>query len=275
MTDRLFDVGKPKEEPAPHKNKSANAPKKYRAGLEIHYAGQRLVLPEEKTEDQVFAFLNDNYFPEVTPDRANLRHDKEKDRLVVALSSFKKGTEDLPLPSDADPPVRRIRTRWGDYKVRATGAGLFYAPLDAAPPPRPAHALRHGRAPLDLFDAAVSLFRARRDREVVLEIIHDRRGAGGRGSFHLVYPSQRDATAGSVTYDPFPESEDIAVCVNLHSHGLLPAYFSATDDEYELKSGLYGVVGDLGGETPSAAFRSSCDGYFAAVPLEALFDEAR
>ncbi len=63
---------------------------KHPAGMEIHHAGHKLALPEEMTEAEVFAFLSDD-FPEVTADRAEIREDKQKGRLVVAFKSFKKG----------------------------------------------------------------------------------------------------------------------------------------------------------------------------------------
>jgi PRTRC genetic system protein A len=107
--------------------------------------------------------------------------------------------------------------------------------------------------------------------EAVVEIFHDRRG----DSFHLFRPEQREATAGGVTYDPLPETEDVFCYLNLHSHNRMPAFFSETDDEYETKTGLYGVIGRLGAAgKPEAVFRMSCGGNFVYLGAERLFDDA-
>lgn len=86
---------KPVAKPQPEKKTqarpaSSTVAKKYPAGMEIHHAGQKLALQKEMTEAEVFAFLSDD-FPEVTADRAEIREDKHKSRLVVAFESFKKG----------------------------------------------------------------------------------------------------------------------------------------------------------------------------------------
>lgn len=98
LFDLMGDEGKQFKKPEPKpsaqkkdaKNTPTSATKKFPVGMEIHHAGQKLALPKEMTEAEVFTFLADD-FPEVTADRAEIREDKHKGRLVVAFKSFKKG----------------------------------------------------------------------------------------------------------------------------------------------------------------------------------------
>jgi PRTRC genetic system protein A len=62
------------------------------------------------------------------------------------------------------------------------------------------------------------------------------------------------------------------LAVDLHSHGALPAFFSATDDaddEGEVK--LAGVLGNIDTDTPSAAFRLCALGLAVDVGTPAGF----
>ena len=87
-------------------------------------------------------------------------------------------------------------------------------------------------------------------------------------------PPQRNATAGSVEYDPLPETDDIFRYMNVHSHNRMDAFFSGTDDEYENATGIYGVIGRVEDEKPEALFRASCGGLFVPLHVEDLFDDA-
>lgn len=64
---------------------------KFAAGTPLHYSGHKLELPEEMDAEAIFAWLSDD-FPELSSDRADVREDKQKERLVIDLKSFKKGS---------------------------------------------------------------------------------------------------------------------------------------------------------------------------------------
>lgn len=61
----------------------------------------------------------------------------------------------------------------------------------------------------------------------------------------------------------------------IHSHHTMSAYFSATDNSSEIRSGFYGVVGRIHLDRPEAAFRSSCGGVFKQVTANRLFEPTR
>ena len=66
----------------------------YEAGTKLRYVGhlgrEDIELAEPMNKKQVIDFLQDVY-PEVTPERAKFRYDKEKNQIVVTMGSFNKG----------------------------------------------------------------------------------------------------------------------------------------------------------------------------------------
>ncbi len=86
--------------------------------------------------------------------------------------------------------------------------------------------------------------------------------------WELVIPPQ-EQSAYQVMSAPVTSGDQVGLI--LHSHGSLPAFFSAIDDASEQDGFLYGVVGGLAGEDPSRLslkFRAGHAGYF--LPLEVM-----
>ncbi len=185
---------------------------------------------------------------------------------------------DLPR-NDALPPVARVAARDGVYEVRTTLAGRFVVKLPETPGIRDllegapaAPELAEGffatvpKAPTDLLARAVGVFRERPDTEALVDVVFDRRDA----SFRLVWTEHR-ATAASVDFDPLPETDDVFVYCQIHSHHRMEAFFSSTDDREELRTLIYGVVGRVGLRRPHALFRYSCGGHFRHLRAADLF----
>jgi hypothetical protein len=273
---------KPEEKkPAQSKTGSGNAankpePKRYPAGMEIHHAGHKLALPKEMTEEEIYAFLSDD-FPEVTAERAEIRHDKQKNCLEIAFKSFKKGaegprtltvlTEPPSSKGGSRPPVFRLLGEGGVYEVRKTGLGTFIARVPCEREVREGFYPAIPKAPASLLAKTVRIFTEMPDREAVVNVVFDRQ----EGEFHLIWNEQSGATAGSVTYEPLPETERLLPYVEIHSHNRMPAFFSKTDDSYEVRSGLYGVIGRVHRPRPQAVFRYSCGGIFRPLRAEQIF----
>ncbi len=99
----------------------------------------------------------------------------------------------------------------------AVDAPLPYAPLQASVVPA------NGPVPLALLHTFAAWASADADREIaaVIEICGD--------GYQLRRIDTEDRSAGHVTYDDRLVDDDRLV-VDLHSHGRLDAYFSATDD---------------------------------------------
>ncbi len=265
---------------------------KFAAGTPLHYSGHKLELPSEMDAEAIFAWLSDD-FPELSSDRADVREDKAKERLVIDLKSFKKGAGPaeilarIPGPDTgggAPPsPVRRVKAPDGFYEIRTTSIGAFVA---AAPDeriaklgtavaaiPHVASAPREGfypalpKAPSELLERTVAIFAEIPEHEAVVNVVYDRT----QGRYHLIWTEQRDATSGSVTYDPIPETDRFVPYAEIHSHNRMTAFWSATDDAHEVRTLLYGVVGRVDAELPEAAFRLFCGGIFLPLRASEIF----
>ncbi len=261
---------------------AANKPKVYPEGTLVVHQGDHKTLDKEMTEREVYDLFNEDH-PDVSFDRYELLEDKEKKRFWFKAKGFKKGgrpeKDGRPLtvltdvPADRVekfPPVCRVLGEDGVYEMRRTALGVFIAPIGSVLDVREGFYPEVPKAPARLLAAVVAAFRDRPKHEAVVEIFYDRRD----GSFKPYWPPQRDATAGSVEYDPLPETDDVFRYMNIHSHNRMRAFFSATDDEYENATGLFGVIGRVGDEKPEALFRASCGGLFVPLDVEDLFDDA-
>lgn len=83
-------------------------------------------------------------------------------------------------------------------------------------------------------------------------------------------PADSEGTPGSLTY-PRPEhTATLSPCIDLHTHGTAPAFFSATDDAddaHDVKIAI--VLGNLDQPIPTIAARLCCLGVFIPVNVSA------
>ena len=262
------------------KTATKTKPKSYPEGTLVVHQGDHKTLDKEMMEKEVYDLFNDDH-PDVSMDRYELLEDKEKKRYWFKAKGFKKGgrpeKDGLPLSiltavpdyRGKNPPALR-HVLGGDtvYEWRRTPLGSFIAPVESDVEVQPGfYPNRVPKAPVQLLASVIEAFRDRPKHEAVLEIFYNRRD----GSFKPYWPPQRNATAGSVEYDPLPETEDVFRYVNIHSHNTMHAFFSRTDDEYETATGIYGVIGRVEDVRPEALFRFSCGGLFGQLGVEDLF----
>ena len=101
---------KPEAKPGAKKGAGAKTgPTKYPAGTEVRYQRHSLALPEEMTAKEVLDWLPEDDFPELAHEETELRHDKEKNRLVPVRKAQKKGDVPPASPSCGSPRRRRGR----------------------------------------------------------------------------------------------------------------------------------------------------------------------
>ena len=120
--------------------------------------------------------------------------------------------------------------------------------------------LAHGPIPARLFEVGLRWFLGAPHTERFFAVRWDGR------SYRLVAPEQ-EGTATSLEYAP-----PAGVVAEFHSHGSLPAFFSATDDRDEQGFRIYGVVGRLDGPEPELSLRVGVYGHFAPVDWPQVFD---
>ncbi len=139
-------------------------------------------------------------------------------------------------------------------------------PIRGLAPLKPRFRLKVPRLPGRLLAAVLAdARRARRPDGSLNEALYHFRHDGAR--VRVVKPPQR-AGAGSVVG---AESGAADVLLDLHSHGNMRAFWSATDDGDEQGFRAYGVIGRLD-TRPEIRLRLGVYGYWFPLPVTALFD---
>jgi len=166
------------------------------------------------------------------------------------------------------------------YQYLLAGNGLFVrtetrfwaacipvsrCPVRGLPEMKPRFALKVPRLPGGLLTAVIGDARQRRGadgrlHEALYRFHHD----GQR--VQVIRPVQQ-ATPGSVSTQQVGGSDTL---LELHTHGSMAAYWSATDDKDEQGACLYAVLGKLDGR-PELKLRVGIFGYWYRLPLTAVF----
>ena len=121
---------------------------------------------------------------------------------------------------------------------------------------------------MSLLSEIITLFRQTPQKEAHVNLVYDRE----RARYELVRTEVAgSASAGRVSYEHLPHTEDRFVVAEIHSHHAMSAYFSRTDNDNERRSGVYGVIGRIDRDRPHAAFRYSCGGVFEPLYASEIF----
>lgn len=128
-----------------------------------------------------------------------------------------------------------------------------------------------GTIPIPLLDAFIAAGRAELPNEVAGGLIYSTQ----RKALRLVIYEAVCSTAHGIEYRMPLLAGDESIAVDLHTHGVLPAFWSATDDRDDRSVKVAGVFGNLDREEPSAAFRLVLNGMYRplAHPWEAVAEE--
>lgn len=124
-----------------------------------------------------------------------------------------------------------------------------------------------GTIPIALLDVFIAAGRAGLPNEIAGGLIY----SAQRRTLRLAIFEAVRSTAHGIEYRMPPLARDESLAVDLHTHGLLPAFWSATDNRDDRSVKVAGVFGNLDREEPSAAFRLVLNGMYRplAHPWEA------
>lgn len=299
LFDLLGDEGKKYKKKKPEQNKGAAAkasekekkePAVYKAGTEIAYAGHKMNLPSDMDEEQILKFLEDP-FPELADkEQTEFRYDTERNRLVPTRKALKKGAGCGPAagltsspapprkmevltraPEEPLPPVHRRLGADGVYEVRATSLGVFTAKLAASERMSESVRLKLPKPPAGMLRRVVEIFKQNPDSEDLLTLVYDH-----TEDRHRLVRLEQQSSAVRVHYDALVEDDRFTTFCEIHSHHRMPPFFSTVDDSSEAVSGgLFGVIGYIEDEKPSAMFRYSCGGHFRSLRAGQLFETAQ
>lgn len=140
-------------------------------------------------------------------------------------------------------------------------------PVRGLRPLQPAIHLRYGRLPSTMLQHCIADARqASNEHGHLLETLYHVHLI--EGHYRLVKPPQTASPSSVMTTETYPNT-----LLDLHTHGNMPAFFSATDNRDEQGLRFYGVIGKLDSDEPEMKLRLGCYGYFYECPLETLFME--
>ena len=126
------------------------------------------------------------------------------------------------------------------------------------------------KIPQGFLTAIVSYFRQDLTKEAIVKVTYNK----VLRRFFLRYPNMEETTAEKsyiiYNFSRWIKRDEITV-LDIHSHNTMPAFFSDTDDADEWIPGLYGVIGSLGSEKPTMAFRFSGFGISKTLDVSELF----
>jgi PRTRC genetic system protein A len=118
-----------------------------------------------------------------------------------------------------------------------------------------------GTIPIALLDAFIAAGRARLPNEIAGGLIYS---AKTQTLWLAVYESVH-STAQGIDYRMPSLAYDESIAVDLHTHALLPAFWSATDNADDRSIKVAGVFGNLDRDQPSAAFRLVLNGMYRTL----------
>jgi PRTRC genetic system protein A len=194
-------------------------------------------------------------FPELSKQRTKMEYDEKKNIICPMVTGGKKGayfsqglkgfffrSKDL---FEKKEPINILAARDGYYEVRENTIGVFVskAPVvEELEPCREGFKLSLPKIPETLFAQLVSFFAdyAMNEVEVMGVFYWDNENE----LYILDVPFQEVSKVKvDACYSQFPQH--VIKVAEIHSHNTMRAYFSGVDDEDELGTMLYGVVGRL------------------------------
>lgn len=115
-----------------------------------------------------------------------------------------------------------------------------------------------GVLPIRLMDVFVEMARACLPNEAAGVLIYSR----GSGQLRLAMCEPQQASPSRIHYCRPPMAPDETVAVDLHTHGLAPAFWSDEDDRDDQGIKVAGVFGHLDQPRPTACFRLVLNGFY-------------
>ena len=193
---------------------------------------------------------------------------------ILPFPAYKAVCESVDAAEKANAPICYIPSQDGQiYEMRRNEIGTFIAPsskiveLDMV---RAGFQMNLPRLPAAKLAKIISFFRrvcVAHDRcmEALVNVYWDR----VEQEYILHVPAQR-ATAVSVETDlsDRPDESRYLLSMEVHSHNMMAAQFSKTDDADEQATRLYMVIGRLDRFYPEIRCRFACGGQHIEIPAE-------
>lgn len=119
-----------------------------------------------------------------------------------------------------------------------------------------------GVIPLRLLDEFIAHGRRSLPNETAGALVFSKT----RGDLRLVLHEALESGPAAIRYRIDPMDADEELAIDLHTHGVLGAFWSMTDDADDQGVKVCGVFGNMDRARPSAAFRLAVNGHFLTLP---------
>ena len=182
------------------------------------------------------------------------------------------------IPKDAKKDVLYVMKGDGIWQVRSNKLGKFFIHQVSTKIPGLESNFEEGwelnvpLIPSSLLKQAVSFFKSiysKHKSEVHIQFFYDLENE----EYFINCPKQKVSRA-SVTYinDKELETPNYILVLDMHSHGGMGAFFSATDDADEKDDRFFAVVGNITRHYPEIKLRLSVGGKKIEIDIEDIFD---
>ena len=195
-----------------------------------------------------------------------------KSKGIAAYKAILLSPEDA---AQSSKPICLFPARDGQmYEMRKNKLGVFVTPTNHI------HELSEVRAgfqpalpriPYELFKRILAFFRYYTEQEHPLEVMIQIYWDSLKKRFLVVVPYQHVSGVEIRVPEEQPgqlDEERFYYYADVHSHNIMPAFFSEQDNRDELATRLYIVVGRLQRPSPEIRARISNGGKFMEIPLE-------
>lgn len=238
--------------------------------VEIRASGFSITVSPEDFQGKNSATLEEirelleKTYPEYTKDRTDMQYDK-RHFIVPVLISSRKGMEIR--STDPDWKHEIIEDEYHDkWRVETTPFGVFRCNISKRS--QACFQLTAHKIPRQILDRILGIFKKTPRHEHAVQIFYD----ASRHSYMVYEPEQR-VTRSSVEFkrDVLMEQKHVLV-MDVHSHGIHPAFFSRIDDDDEKGIRLYMVFGNMDRQVPTYALRVGVAGIFGELSVEDIFE---
>jgi len=222
---------------------------------------------EAVEKDDLIAVLKPKYKMFRQSNReVSVSYDKASSTVGVAVVSGRKGAAAIAAPFSNVINFSEFRDKL-TKRVEDTEVGLFkgYQNDETLEVTGLSFSMKLPKIPSHILDTIVAEFRRDITKENMVQIMWSAKDK----EYYVVKPTAR-YTSVSVFYE-LTHTSDILV-MTVHSHNKMKAFWSSIDDNDEVNTSLFGVIGNLDQASPSMLFRAGMEGCFKALDKSEVFD---
>lgn len=236
--------------------------------------------PDETTIASVKRSIEDSkeFLEEIKKSKGDLQCEvtaivRLKDKGVMA--AYKGLFETVEAAQRGDKAISYVPSENGKvYEIRSTPVGTFIAQtkkVSAFNKVRAGFIPALPKIPFSILSEIVAFFKSLVANETVTEALVYILWSKAEQRY-LVYVPKQEVTENSVhTSEIIRDDDNYINVMDVHSHNVMPAYFSQEDDMDERGTGLYSVIGKLDKVFPDILVRISVGGKFVEIPVDDVF----